>query len=186
MLADGRNLHTGRLKRRIIASMAAVAAMLFHLRVRSQRAFKSVAVRSGRDGSKRHKQMVSVWIVKGSQPHERVWLLVSLHSWWAQKKVKWKLGWKKQREMQSRWSHSSQSKTWWWPTNLQAAYWHMELQTGWLWAWARSSVPDAESYDGNQHCVQKCLLHASHGRRETDNDRDTVASSKIVSLFIES
>lgn len=88
MLADGRDLQTGRLKRRIIASTAAVAAVLFHLRVRSQRAFKSVAVRSGRDGSKRHKQMVSVWIVKGSQPHERVWLLVSLHSWWAQKKAK--------------------------------------------------------------------------------------------------
>lgn len=51
--------------------MAAIAAMLFHLRVRSQRVFKSVLVRSGRDGSKRHKQMVSVWIVKGSQPHER-------------------------------------------------------------------------------------------------------------------
>lgn len=101
--ADGRDMQTGRLKRRIIASMVAVAAMLFHLRVRSQRAVKSVVVRSGRDGSKRHNQMVSVWIVKRSQPHERARLLVSLHSWWAQKKVKWKLGWKKQREMQSRW-----------------------------------------------------------------------------------
>lgn len=27
-----------------------------------------------------------------------------------------------------------------------------------------------KSYDGNQHCVQKCLLHASHGRWDTEND----------------
>lgn len=48
------------------------------------------------------------------------------------------------------------------------------------------AASQTQSYDGNQHCVQKCLLHASHGRRETENDRDITASSKIQSLFIKS
>lgn len=60
-----------------------------------------------------------------------------------------------------------------------------------IWSYKQAdSEPGAasqtEGYDGNQHCVQKCLLHASHWRQETGNDRDTIASSKIASLFIES
>lgn len=67
----------GRLRiREIITSIAAV--MLFHLHVRSQRAFKSVTVWSGRDG----------WIVKVSHPHDKVRLPFSRYIWRTQKRCK--------------------------------------------------------------------------------------------------
>jgi len=152
--------------------------MLFHLRVRSQRVFKSVLVRSGRDGSKRHKQMVSVWIVKGSQPHEREWLLVSLHSWWAQKKVKWKLGWKNVKTSKPLLASVLQARL---DDGPQISRLRIDI-----WSYKQAdSEPGAASQTVMMviSTVSKNVCFMLHMR---DKRQTMTESSKIVSLFIES